>query len=394
MITTEFGDRISARVRAEHEQLATRWFERLVDLLPVTPPEVFPSSSLLDHIPELIRHIGASIAEDHDGSVAADAAILEKAQALGALRHGQRASLHQVLREYQILGGVLLQFISEEIDGMTSPPPAQACVQVVARIHHAVDVLSQTTVEAFVALYMRTIAEQTERLDQFTRMATHEWRQPLGALHLALGVLRRRQEAGQPIDKTLDVMDRNLAHLVQLTDKLETMARLRSTGDDTVVTQTVSAYTVVREAARQLREMADAHGVDIRVTEDMPVITVDVGRLELALVNLISNAIKYADPAKQDRYVDIAAAPDEAGECRIRVQDNGVGIPSRALGVIFQRFTRVPQQREGQSPVEGVGLGLSIVDDCVRAMKGRLEVASTEGVGSTFTLCLPVAPSS
>src|SRR5215470_15069152 len=74
--TPEFGDLISARIRAEHEPLAARWFARLVDLIPVTPSEVFPSGSLLDHVPELIQHIGVSIARDHDGAVAADAAIL------------------------------------------------------------------------------------------------------------------------------------------------------------------------------------------------------------------------------------------------------------------------------------------------------------------------------
>jgi len=391
MSTTDFSDRISARIHEEHAQLAARWFNRLVDLVPVTPSEVFPSGSLLDHVPELIRHIGASIDQDHDGAVAADAAILDKARALGALRHGQRASLHQVLREYQILGGVLVQFVVEEIPRLSSAPDPAGCVEVVAHIHHAIDVLSQTTVETFVSLYMRTIADQTERLDQFTRMATHEWRQPLGAMHLALGVLRRRQEAGQPIDKTLDVMERTLAHLTRLTDTLETMARLRST-DDTVVTQTVSVHTVVREAARQLREMADAHGVTITIAQDMPTITVDVGRLELALVNLLSNAIKYADPAKPDPSVEIAATLDESGWCRIRVQDNGVGIPPQIIGVIFQRFTRGPQQH-GRSASEGVGLGLSIVDDCVRAMAGRVDVASTEQVGSTFTISIPAEPS-
>jgi signal transduction histidine kinase len=208
-----------------------------------------------------------------------------------------------------------------------------------------------------------------------------------------LGVLRRRREAGQDIDKTLDLMDRNLAGLVKLTEKLETMARLRSDNDDTVVTQTLAVHAVVREAARQLREMADTHGVEIRVDEETPVVTVDVGRLELALVNLMSNAIKYADPAKADRYVGITAALDDAGWCRIQVRDNGVGIPKHALSAIFQRFTRVPQQREGQSPVEGVGLGLSIVNDCVRAMAGQLNVDSTEGLGSTFTVSIPPSPS-
>ena len=81
--------------------------------------------------------------------------------------------------------------------------------------------------------------------------------------------------------------------------RLEAIARVRSNGDNAVV-QTVSVTTVAQEAARQLREMADARGVGIRVADTLPTLTVDVGRLELAFVNLLSNAIKYSDPG-QDR---------------------------------------------------------------------------------------------
>jgi signal transduction histidine kinase len=388
MIITDFGDLIAARMRAQHEQLAARWFERLVDLLPVGAHQVFPSTSLLDHVPSLILEISTYLRSDQASALAADSIILDKARDLGALRYEQQASLHQVLREYQILGGVLVQFVAEEIQQLAPSPPAAACVQVLSRIHQAVDVLSQTTVEAFVALYLRTIADQTERLDQFTRMATHEWRQPMTALQFGIDVLRRRHANGESLHEQLDVMQRSVAHLVDLTQRLEAMARLRT--GDTVVTQRVPVHTVAREAARQLREMAAGQAVDVRVTEPMPDVTVDVGRLELALVNLLSNAIKYCDPAKDERYVEILAA-GEAEWCRLIVRDNGLGIPRKALDVIFQRFTRV--HREGAAP-DGVGLGLSIVDDCVRAMGGTIEVASEEGVGSTFTLSIPTTPRS
>jgi signal transduction histidine kinase len=154
----------------------------------------------------------------------------------------------------------------------------------------------------------------------------------------------------------------------------------------------VSSQTVAREAARQLREMAELRTVDIRVADAMPDLTVDVGRLELALVNLLSNAIKYSDPAKPERYVDIRGAHDGDGRCRIEVRDNGIGIPRDALGAIFQRFTRVHAERDGASHIDGVGLGLSIVDDCVRTMGGRVDVESVEGAGALFVLTLPLAP--
>jgi len=387
--TADFGDVIAERMLVEHEGLAARWFERLVDLLPVDERNVFPSNSLLDHVPALIREISASLRQGGDAVIAANTSILDKARELGALRHQQRASLHQVLREYQILGGVLVQFVLEEVERLTSVPPAPVCVFVVSRIHHAVDVLSQTTVESFVSLYTQTISEQTERLQQFTRMATHEWRQPLGALQFGLSVLQQAG-VGDRAQRTLDVVQRNVAHLVSLTRKLEAMARLHEDASDSVVTQTVPLGTVAKEAARQLREMSDPRGVDIRIAEVMPEIAVDVGRLELALLNLLSNAIKYSDPSKSEPYVELSASIT-ANECRIVVRDNGIGIPKRSIGKIFQRFTRAHAADDSSAVVEGVGLGLAIVDECVRAMGGRIEVESTEGDGTTFVLVLPAS---
>jgi signal transduction histidine kinase len=387
--TTDFGDRIAERMGAEHEALATRWFERLIDLLPVDERNVFPSNSLLDHVPALIREISSSIRHDDAGAIAANTSILDKARELGALRHQQRASLHQVLREYQILGGVLVQFVLEEVERLTILPLAQDCVFVVSRIHQAVDVLSQTTVETFVSLYTRTISEQTERLQQFTRMATHEWRQPLGAVQFGVSVLQQTGVSDRA-RRTLDVVERNVAHLVDLTRKLEAVARLHGSAGDTAMTQTVSLGTLAREAARQLRDMAELRGVDVRIAEVTPEISIDVGRLELTLVNLFSNAIKYCDPSKPERYVELTGSADADG-CRIVVRDNGIGIPKRAIGAIFQRFTRAHAAGDSATTVDGVGLGLSIVDDCVRSMGGRIDVESVEGDGAAFVLVLPSA---
>jgi len=104
VIITDFGDLIAERMGAEHRTLAARWFERLLDVIPVDAREVFPTESLLDHIPALILEISAYLRAPEDAAIAANTAILDKARELGALRHTQRASLHQVLREYQLLG--------------------------------------------------------------------------------------------------------------------------------------------------------------------------------------------------------------------------------------------------------------------------------------------------
>jgi len=257
VLTTDFGDVIADLIRVHHRALATRWFERLLALLPVEAREVFPTESMLDHIPALILAIGDGLRLPDQDAVAANTAILEKARELGALRHAQRASLHQVLREYQILSAVLVAFVVSEMEQALLAPPPGDIVNVVARLHAAVNVLAQTTVETFVTLYTDTIARQTARLEEFTRMAAHEWRQPLGALQFGLTLLRRPDLAPERAERTWDAVERTVNHLIELTHKLETVARMHGI-DDSMLTQNVSLTTVAGEAARQLRDMADA----------------------------------------------------------------------------------------------------------------------------------------
>jgi signal transduction histidine kinase len=391
MIITDFGDLIAERIRNEHRALAGRWFERLSDLLPVDAREVFPTDSILDHIPALILEISDYLRDPGGRAIASNTAILEKARELGGLRHGQRASLHQVLREYQILGAILVTFVMEECDRLSLRPSPIETATVVSRLYEAVNVLSQATIEAFIALYTETIAEQTDRLEEFTRMAAHEWRQPLGALQFGVALLAEADLDESRARRTVEALQRNVNHLVDLTHKLESVARIRHSGDSPEI-QEVEASTVIREAARQLREMADARGVEIRVTDALPRLVVDVGRLELTFVNLLSNAIKYSDPAKPERFVEVSGGIHDRQLCRLVVRDNGVGIPEDSLSSIFRRFTRAHGQRDDASHVPGIGLGLSIAEDCVQALGGTIDVQSKEGIGTEFVVTVPLQP--
>jgi signal transduction histidine kinase len=390
-VTTGFAEAIADRIAAEHALLAARWFARLQELLPVGAEEVFPSDSLLDHIPALILDISDYVRAPEEQAIAANTMVVDKARELGALRHQQRASLHQVLREHQLLGSILLRFVQDEwIRQLLTPTPEES-MTVVTRIHQAVAVLLQETVETFVSLYNRTIAEQSERLQQFTRMATHEWRQPLAPIRTAVSLLRLTDLPAAQRGQIVEMIDRNVQSLVTMTHTLERVARIDANADNASL-QEVSVSMVAGEAARQLRDMAEARGVAIHITEGTPAVTVDVGRLELALVNLLSNAIKYCDMEKRDRFVAVTSRRLDGGAVEIIVRDNGVGIPEARLAHIFRRFTRAHADRADLEAVGGLGLGLAIVDDCVTAMRGTITVESKEGSGTAFVMTLPATP--
>ena len=384
-IAGDFGHQIGSRMSEAHESLAARWLDRLNELLPVTAGEVFPTGALLDHVPSLIREIAGYLKDEEVNEFAANTFVLDKARELGELRYEQRASVHQLLREYRVLSAILVTFVEEETTRLNVIAPSEV-IAVLRRLSQAVAVLQQTTVETFIAKYTAQIDEQTRRLENFNRMVSHELRQPIGALQFAVKLAEATDEAVARAGYR-EVIDRNLTRLVRLTDQLAMMSRLKAS-TDTAQTQRLPLSLVAREVARQLRDMAERRDVEIRVSESLPIIEVDVAAVELILVNLISNAIKYSDPSKPERIVQVLgeAAPEAWS---IVVEDNGMGIASEHLPHVFERAYRAHAERDEELGTEGFGLGLAIVSDCVKDLGGEITVESRPGEGASFKVRLP-----
>jgi signal transduction histidine kinase len=194
----------------------------------------------------------------------------------------------------------------------------------------------------------------------------------------------------EKLERSLDMMERNVERIIAITQQLERIARVGTDVDDPS-TQQINVSAMAAEVSRQLREMAAARGVEVEIAPDLPSITADAARLELVFVNLISNGIKYSDPAKPRRFIAVAAAPAKDGWCAFTVGDNGLGMPADRVQGVFTPFVRAHAERDEELAVEGMGLGLSIVRECLDAMGGSISIESAEGQGTTFMVTLPVA---
>lgn len=393
-VASDFRSIIGHRIESADRLLASRWLEHLKTLVSVDANEIFPGEQILGHAPMLIRELAAFLQAPAHESIAANAIVTARATELGHLRHAQRASVHQVLREYRTLRSVMTQFIAEEIDALQLTPAPGELIDLINQLDAAVEVLLQTTVDTYIAEYTEAITKHTSRLEGFNRMVTHELRQPLNTLQFALKRLAAPETWTDAAnrDRVLATAERNVVRMNETLGKLLALSQTAGASESALV-QRVELSAVIKDASDQLREMAEARGVDVRVTEPLPAIEVDVARLELVLVNLISNAIKYSDPDKPARVVEIGRVQDDNGRCcTLSIRDNGIGIAENDLRSIFARFYRGHSQRDQELGTSGLGLGLSIVADCVDALKGDIRVESALGAGTTFFLELPLTP--
>lgn len=394
----DYASVIGQRIAAERLSLSSRWLARLHELLTVTPNEVFPSEQLLDHVPLLVDEIARYLMAPEAEEIAANAAVMDKARELGLLRHKQRASAHQLLHEYEILGEILESFLVEETERLGLQPSVAEAFAVHRRLTRAVRVLMRTTVDTFVSEYTTTIQDQNERINSFNRAASHELRSPIGTLRFAGALLDNEAVRTDPnrlakVGATVRACAERLSWLVE---NLQRLAQMRDV-IDVPSQQRVELTQLAEEVARQLADMAAARKVDVRVAQDLPGLVADPARLELVLLNLVANAIKYSDPAKPQPFVEIVNARRAADEveptggptCTICVRDNGLGIPDEDQPAIFDRFFRAHAHLDQELGVSGTGLGLAIVIDCVHAMGGSIRCESRAGDGTSFFVTLP-----
>ena len=382
-VPISYAEALSGRIQAAQQDLAARWLHRLEDLVSVGARSIFPSQDLLDHIPAVLNEIARFLsAQDED--IATNTFVTTKARELGLLRHQQGASAHQLLREYELLRNILFTFVLEETERLALSPSASEVIRFMKRIDHAIGILTTVTVDTFIQAYVERIDDQARRLEGFHRMVSHELRQPLGVLQAASRVIRIANITADPqmADRAVSAIEKNATKLTELIETITRLAQTRvAVGRAELGTQSVSISTVASDVARQIREVADAHGVEVRISAHLPSAKVDVGQIALMLTNLLSNAIKYSDQSKPVRFVEIVPLHDS---CGFQVKDNGLGMTGEQLRSVFTPFYR------GHADIAtGIGLGLTIVRDCAQSIGASVTVDGTVGEGTTFTVTLP-----
>jgi PAS domain S-box-containing protein len=245
---------------------------------------------------------------------------------------------------------------------------------------------------ALAELAQRQLTEQNERLrkldetrNQFLAIVSHELRTPLTSIVSFSELIKGEAEGLTPEGlKFLGIIERNADRLHRLVGDLLMLDRL-DTGALPLDLAPVSVAELAAEAVRSASATAAKQGVTVGITTGTgPDIPGDQRRLIQVLDNLIANAVKFSH---RNTQVHVTATYD-GGRWRIDVTDEGIGIPPDEAGQLFTRFVRASNARTAGLP--GTGLGLSIVKVLVEMHGGHVEVDSTLGHGSTFSVFLPV----
>jgi signal transduction histidine kinase len=309
---------------------------------------------------------------------------------LGALRHAQGFDAYQILKEHEILSGILFAFLREALDAaQSSAPTATDVAECWQRVADATDKIRQATITHFLRMAGEEVRLREERLRRFNRMVSHELKNRVGAMGNAASVLGESWVEPAKAAELLRIIKQNAEGLERVLRNLDALSHLDR---DTRQKHNVMLPAAAAEVVRELRDAASLGQVEVRMDEAaLPEVEVDAAAVELCLANYVSNAIKYADPAKGVRWAEISAelvasTPDHEGELIIRVKDNGLGVPADARPKLFEQFFRA---HTTTVPAEGTGLGLNIVQETMESLGGRAWAEFPDEGGSVFAISFP-----
>jgi PAS domain S-box-containing protein len=235
-------------------------------------------------------------------------------------------------------------------------------------------------------LAREALREADNRKDEFLATLSHELRNPLAPLRSSLEIVKRLAAAPPSASAALEIMDRQLSHLVRLVDDLLEVARI-TRGQVELRREHLRLDAAIHSAIETSEPLIRAgnHRLIVSLPDEPLMLDADPVRLAQIFGNLLNNAAKYSDKGGQ---IEIAARRD-GDQALVTIRDSGDGIPPEQFAKLFQIFTR--GERSARRNQSGLGIGLALVRRLTEMHGGRVE-ASSEGIGkgSCFSVRLPL----
>ncbi|CAN2228466.1 BaeS Signal transduction histidine kinase [Candidatus Nanopelagicaceae bacterium] len=225
----------------------------------------------------------------------------------------------------------------------------------------------------------------------FIATVNHELRTPLTSIIGYIDIIREENEQDEKADigQYLETLDRNAHILLNLVESMLTLSKIDSNPTQ-VSHEKIWLNEVVDNAIFTMKPQAIKSEINLALEyEDEYFVAGDAGQLTQVFINLIGNAVKFS-PKDSVVLVSLSSLRNKDGvDCVcVAVKDSGIGIPEEDIEHLFTRFFRA--KNAVSEHFQGTGLGLSIVAQVLERHGGSIDVSSKEGVGTTFTVCIPL----
>lgn len=375
---------IADRLRANARSLAERWLEELGRERPEPQERIFPTSTLLNSVPELLERLADAL--EGEGPDEFGAFVERETFNLAGLRSEQGYAVDELVAEFDLLRGIVFEALEDEASRWTGPASPSLIMYAAGRLEESLGALSQRTASALRELGHHDRDLRERLVAEFSRVLNHELRNRIGAA-LLTAQLVRESSVNDETRRLLDRLETSLRGLENLVNDAGVFTLSEFDRPDWSDAQRRSLRTIVTTVVEELTPAARAADVEIRVTEDLPLVQVDRARVKLILANLLGNALKYADPARRPRWVEIRAHEDsDRGRWEVEVEDNGIGIPKSLQTKVFDERVRA----ENATDQDGQGLGLALVREAVEQLGGDMALMSQVGQGTRFAISCPL----
>ncbi|MCF4967923.1 sensor histidine kinase [Nostoc sp. CMAA1605] len=356
-------------------------------------------TAIKNHIPDIFQAMITVLSPSQEGDIKS---IVTASWQHGLLRAEQGFDPSEIAREYCLLRTVIF----DTIEGELSQGTPVEIIRYMRLIDAVIDEAIARCFNSYVGERLRELqslqASLTLHNEELTRLINanqdnlselaHELKHPLTAI-IGYSDLFLRQQRRQGTTKdnyvNLDHIERvlrNGRHLLRLINNVLELSRFEA-GKLQLQTASINVQELISNVCEMLEPLAEEKNLKIIVDSDRlpPEIITDGFQLQQIVTNLVSNAIRYTDSGT----ISIKCEVLDSQKWAIAVADTGIGIAPKDQYQIFEPYFRVNSEERPRLP-DSTGLGLAIVARLVKLLQGEINLVSQEGVGSTFTVTLPL----
>lgn len=373
-------------LKTEADALVAEWIAWCRNRIQTSAVASLPIKALENHIPPVVQSLSRFVANPVE---ALRTELIGHLRMHGQIRRDQGYALEEVIAEFDGLATIITRRLQQVMLDNVDCVQLGEVLEVFARLGIGLRSISHVVMNTFNEFENEKRQLIARHLEEFARAVCHELRTPLSVIKMSSHAIRQDLEGNAHGLDHLEMIETAVTRNLAMLDTIRMLAIAEGAwaGD-----RRIALEVAIENVFREFADLSHEKGVVMTINGDIPDVKLESILAYIVLVNLIGNALKYADEQKQERWLKVSAdtVPEEndSGFCEIKVEDNGIGIPEEQLPRILQKGFRAHPE-----VAFGTGMGLFIVQQTLIDRGGSVEIDSVEGDGTSVKVlarCLSI----